>query len=134
MLIKFELASKLKPLLGTGRGQIFIEELENCYDPIYPEPSCVFNFWEECKCSTQERIDRLIPTYPQSELQTFLRNRKILVEVLPVDSWDYWTYSVHVEDCFAPFCKVAPEKGEFLEFPTYEDALEAGLTKALDFI
>lgn len=127
MLIKFELADQLHKL------RIKLNPINECYDPLCKEPECVFDFWEEYPCSTDERLERLIPTYQQSELQTYLRNRKILVEAVPVDSWDNWTYSIYVEDCFAPFAKVAPEDIS-LEFPTYEDALEAGLTKAIDFL
>lgn len=126
MLIKLPLAEKLHKL------GIELNLIDECYDPLCNKPEWIFYFWEEYKCSTQERIDRLIPTHPQSELQTFLRNKRILVEILPVDSWENWTYSIYMEDCLAPFFKCAPI--EPLEFPTYEDALEAGLTNALDYI
>ena len=126
MLIKLPLAEKLNKL------PINLGSSVHCYDPLCAEPSHVFDWLVEYDCSTQERIDRLIPTYPQYKLQTFLRNKRILVEILPIDSWDNWTYSIYMEDCLAPFFKCAPS--EPLEFPTYEDALEAGLTNALDYL
>lgn len=126
MLIKFELAKRLQELdIVPGNIDLWV------YDSNHP--NIVLNAVDEFYNSPDEYLETLIPTYQQSELQTYLRNRKILVEVVPVDSWDNWTYSIYVEDCFAPFAKVAPEDIS-LEFPTYEDALEAGLTKAIDFL
>jgi hypothetical protein len=60
-------------------------------------------------------------------LQTWLRNKKILVEVRPVDDWSSWCYSIFMEDCMSPFFEVKNNN----EYPSYEDALEAGLYEAL---
>lgn len=126
MLIKFELAKRLQELdIVPGNIDLW------AYDPN--QPSTALNAIDEFYNSPDEYLDTLVPTYQQSELQTYLRNRKILVEVVPVDSWDNWTYAIYMEDCLAPFFR-ATSSEYFPEFPTYEDALEAGLTKAIDFL
>jgi hypothetical protein len=124
MLIKFELAEKIDQLkipLGT---------FQYCYDPNdFEKPMDI-----RLVGGNDEYLDTLVPTYQQSELQTYLRNRKILVEVGPIDSWDSWAYSIYLEDAMSPFFKALPDTGDFPEFPTYEDALEAGLTKGIEFL
>lgn len=126
MLIKLPLALLLDELsIVPGDPELW------CYDPN-DSKLAVLDYGDMFRGS-DNYLETLIPTYQQSELQTYLRNHKILVEAVPVDSWDNWTYSIYVEDCFAPFAKVAPEDIS-LEFPTYEDALEAGLTQAIDFL
>lgn len=127
MLIKFELAKRLQEFdIVPGNIDLW------AYDPN--QPNTALNAIDEFYNSPDEYLETLIPTYQQSELQTYLRNRKILVEVAPVDSWDNWTYAIYMEDSFSPFFKALPDTSDFPEFPTYEDALEAGLAKAIDFL
>lgn len=63
----------------------------------------------------------------QAQLQTWLRNKKILIEVRPVDDWNSWCYSIFMEDCMSPFFEVKNNN----EYPSYEDALETGLYEGL---
>lgn len=63
----------------------------------------------------------------QAQLQTWLRNKKILVEVRPIDDWNHWCYSIFMEDCMLPFFEVKNNN----EYPSYEEALEAGLYEGL---
>ena len=68
----------------------------------------------------------------QSLLQKWLRKtNKILVEVIAVDDWDHWIYSVTTEGMMCPFDET-PWNGE--EYSTYEEALEAGLQESFKYI
>lgn len=72
-------------------------------------------------------------SYNLAKIQTWLREqRKVLVLVNPIDSWDSWKYTILMEDSTSPFFE--PEYDKFKEFKTYEDALEAGLKKALELM
>lgn len=75
----------------------------------------------------QERRGFVIECVEQSQLQTWLRNKKILVEVRPVDDWNHWCYSISMKDCMSPFFEIKNNN----EYPSYEDALEAGLYEGL---
>lgn len=72
-----------------------------------------------------------IPAPTQSLLAKWLRNRKVLVQVGPIDGWDSWFYSILMEDLMSPFFIAdAPET----EYSSYEEAFEAGLQKALELL
>lgn len=69
----------------------------------------------------------------QSLLQKWLRDeRKVVVSVQPIDSWNSWSYSILMQDEYCPFFE--PEYDKFNEFKTYEDALEEGLKVALELL
>jgi hypothetical protein len=66
----------------------------------------------------------------QSLLQRWLRERKILVEVKPVDDWNEWFAQVYGEDCMSPFFLAKTTE----LYKTYEEALEDGLKSALSIL
>lgn len=69
----------------------------------------------------------------QTRLQKWLREEKrCIVYVTPIDSWDSWKYTILMEDSMSPFFE--PEYDRFNESTTYEVALEAGLKKALELM
>jgi len=62
----------------------------------------------------------------------WFRNKKVLIEVSAIDSWDYWSATVYMEDCMSPFF-VAFQDNEY-EAKTYEEAREYAILKAIDLI
>lgn len=62
------------------------------------------------------------------ELQKWLRDRKILLEVCPIDNWESWCWSISLEGLECPFNQVP--WNEF-EYKSHDEALEQGLFMAL---
>lgn len=71
-------------------------------------------------------------SYDPEEIRNWLRHQKVFVFVRPIDSWDSWNYTILMEDAMSPFFE--PDYDKFNEFKTYEEALEAGLKKALELM
>lgn len=92
---------------------------------------CNGDFWyDENKEEFYDPIK--FPAVTQSLLQKWLRKtNKILVEVVAVDDWDHWIYSITTEGIMCPFEQL-PWSG--IEYLTYEEALEIGLQEALKLI
>lgn len=63
------------------------------------------------------------------DIQMWLLSKRVLVEVIVIDSWDSFRYRILFEDAMAPFFE--PDYDKFNEFETYESALEAGIHSAL---
>ncbi len=64
------------------------------------------------------------------DFQLWLQNEKrALIQVIPIDDWDHWSYRILLPDRMAPFFE--PDYDKFNGFPTYELALEAGLLEVL---
>jgi len=84
-------------------------------------------------CSEEQKLWSVMlysaPT--QSLLQKWLREKKILIEVRPVDDWDCWNYQIAGEDFLSPL-RVLLKR--ISEYPTYEEALEEGLKDGLRLI
>lgn len=62
----------------------------------------------------------------------WFRNKKVLIEVSAIDSWDYWSATIYMEDFMSPFF-VAFQDNEY-EAKTYEEAREYAILKAIDLI
>ena len=60
-------------------------------------------------------------------IRWFREVKKIYINVIPVDSWECWTYRILCEDIMSPF--FVPFKIDE-EFKTYDLAESAALTKA----
>lgn len=65
------------------------------------------------------------------ELQKWLLNRKILLEIQPIDSWDSWTFTIFLEDIVSPFFQIPYNQ---LEYKTHDEAFEQGLFIALELV
>ena len=74
----------------------------------------------------------VVNIYPQSVLQRWLRDQKILVHVYPGDNWEDWAFKILAEDAMAPFF-VAVNRYD-VSYPSYEECLEVGLLEALKLI
>ena len=75
--------------------------------------------------------DRLLaPLYQQ--IFDWFRNKKVLIEITTVDSWDSWQTTIYMEDCMAPFFVAYSNNG--YEFETYELAREFAILKAIELI
>lgn len=88
-----------------------------------------FQFYIDDKGIKREVEMYSAPT--QNLLQSWLRNKKILVEVFPIDSWEGWHYKIYLEDVMSPFYAI-PDY--FIEYESYEQDLEAGLLEALNLL
>lgn len=79
-------------------------------------------------------IDRLKSLVPEwvSDFNLLLEN-KIFVEVLPIDGWDYWVWSVIAEDSVCPFF-IADKSAKHKAYPDYHSAMLAGIEKAKQYL
>lgn len=98
-----------------------------CYDPKY-DVEHLYKYSEEYSCSTKERMDRMITAMTQTTLMGWLQE----------------TFNVHVEI----YCNAMGwgwlltklngttllEIEDDMFFDSYKEALEVGLTKAMDII
>lgn len=69
------------------------------------------------------------PTHQQ--LLDWLREKKILVEVRPIDSWNCWSCAISMEDSMSPFFEAARST---IEYRTYYEALNEGIKQAIILI
>ena len=70
----------------------------------------------------------LAPLY-QQVISWFLE-RKVWINIFPIDNWNSWTFDIVMEDCLAPF--YTEFDGKELEFSSYEEAREAAILKAIE--
>lgn len=93
-----------------------------------------FNMIPEYYSDFRNSADKFYISAPsQSQLQKWLREEKrCIVYVTPIDSWDSWKYTILMEDVISPFFE--PEYDRFNEYKSYEEALETGLKTALELI
>lgn len=63
--------------------------------------------------------------------QVFLKalEKKIYIDVYPIDSWDSWSYRIYLEDAMAPFFESYRSDSEF---QTYMGALKHAVSFILD--
>lgn len=120
-LVSFEVAILAKEL-GFSETCSYMYKVEEGEEPVLLPSStnAIGGFF-----STYQ-----VPT--QSLLQKWLREVfKVLVNVAPIDAWDCWGYTLLGEDAMQPFRKLDLQ---YNEYPTYEEALEAGLLEALKIL
>ncbi len=43
-------------------------------------------------------------------------DKKVLIEVKPIDDWNSWTYSIHCEDLMSPFYEAHRCEDEFKSY------------------
>jgi hypothetical protein len=58
-------------------------------------------------------------------------DHKLIIQVIPFDSWDNWVFKILAEDCMSPFFEA---HDEMKEFNSYDEALEAGILEATNLI
>lgn len=82
--------------------------------------------WNATKISCESFQCYSAPT--QNQLSKWLREvKRILLQVTPIDSWNNWTVCAYNEDMRGLF----DMESSYVEFETYEDALEFGLMYTL---
>lgn len=96
-----------------------------CYDPECRDRSHLYRWCDEHNCSTEDRMNRLIPAPTQAGLQRWIREKlEIHIEIYcNASGWGWILTKINgtvlkeiTDDCF---------------FHTYEEALETGLDEAL---
>lgn len=78
-----------------------------------------------------EQIAEMYSAPTQGLLQKWLRSKKILVDIFPIDSWESWHYNIFMEDAMSPFFKTSDCT---IEYNSYEQALEVALLEALNLL
>lgn len=66
----------------------------------------------------------------QEVFDWFRNDKKILIEVFALDSWDCWGISIYLEDLMSPFYIAVSDE----DFKTYEEARETVILQAIKLI
>lgn len=109
-------------VLAREKGYDIINEY--CYDPECRDVNHIYNWCEEIDNSTDGRMKRLVAAPTQSLLQRWLREKHRIDIVMHYnDVGDEEPYMAQLPQYSFSDCEY---------FPSYEEALEAGLREALN--
>lgn len=121
-LCSFKLAKKLKEVgFASGKGWcMWYDEKGEEYLPFSSNPEDYYTKFQA----------------PSLELakKWFLEKHKIFIDIYTIDDWDHWGFKIMEEDCMSPFFISYDSEHSDFEWNTYDEALEAGLTQAIELI